>query len=537
MWGFSVILFAVISLVGSSVLLCRKLWGRIPFVMVLLLLPTLVWYLYSPVHRGPPSIMKSIDRASIQQDVVRNWADTVKCNPNTVAKPRDIATLRDLVTTATAVRVVGGGHSWSPLICSDDTVISFEHWCGTPQWHEDDTVTFDAGCPIQTAQQHLLLRQRQLHGYGAIQHQTLAGGFMTALHGSQFENFAANVVELEAMLANGTRVTVRQHLDEWRGSMGLLGILLTMRLQTFPSKSVLVTERSVTLEEAMDSLFDNSLEAMDIKTIWGATDDVYHLRTFSEVRNESITLTHDMKMEAFIHDNLLMPALLLGSRLIRHVPVAKLYYPTLYKHRESIMDAWYTYPEFGFKNAAYSIPIELCADTLRNIRQVAQPYLVTMEVRKLLHAPGLLTWVTQPSCIVDLSFVDAQLDNFDSNMRQFHRQVELIVESVNGAAHWGKFYASNYSKLNIPGLAQFRNRRREYDPTGKFLNPLTSEIMMGWPMDQRYTDSAIELRANTWRGLVVIVLAAIVLLTVWPHRPSRNAGYRRLSELSTGTNT
>ena len=143
---------------------------------------------------------------------------------------------------------------------------------------------------------------------------------MTALHGSQFENFAANVVELEAMLANGTRVTVRQHLDEWRGSMGLLGIVLAMRLQTFPSKSVLVTERSVTLEEAMDSLFDNSLEAMDIKTIWGATDDVYHLRTFSEVRNESITLTHDMKMEAFIHDNLLMPALLLGSRLIRHVP-------------------------------------------------------------------------------------------------------------------------------------------------------------------------------------------------------------------------
>lgn len=530
MWGFSVLLFVVINIVGSSVIMCRQLWSRIPWVMVLLLLPTLVWYLYSPVHRGTPSIMKSIDRSSIQHGMVRNWADTVKCNPKTVAKPRDIHTLTNLVTRATSIRVVGGGHSWSPLVCSDDTVISFQHWCGTPQWHDDDTVTIDAGCPIQTAQQHLLRRQRQLHGYGAIQHQTLAGGFMTALHGSQFENFAANVVELEAMLANGTRVLVRENMDEWRGSMGLLGILLTMRLRTFPSKSVLVTERSVTLEEAMDSLFDNSLEAMDIKTIWGATDDVYHLRTFSEVRNESITLTHDMKMEAFIHDNLLMPALLLGSRLIRHVPVAQLYYPTLYQHRESIMDAWYTYPEFGFKNAAYSIPIELCADTLRNIRQVAQPYLVTMEVRKLLHAPGLLTWVTQPSCIVDLSFVDAQLDNFDSNMRQFHRQVELIVESVNGAAHWGKFYASNYSKLNIPGLAQFRTRRREYDPTGKFLNPFTSEIILGEPMAQRYTDSAIEVRANTWRGLVVTVLAGTVLLSVWPRHTSRKPGYRRLPQ-------
>lgn len=537
MWGFSVLVFIVLSLISSSVLLCRKLWRRIPFVMVLLLLPTLLWYLYSPVHRGAPSIMKSIDRSSIHQDVVRNWADTVKCSPDIVAKPRDIPTLLNLVQSATFVRVVGGGHSWSPLVCSEDTVISFEHWCGTPQWHADDTVTFDAGCPIETAQQHLLERQRQLHGYGAIQHQTLAGGFMTALHGAQFQNFASNVVELEAMLANGTLVTVRQHMDEWRGSMGLLGIVLSMRLRTFPSKSVLVTERSVTLEEAMDSLFDNSLEAMDIKTIWGVTEDVYNLRTFSEVKNESITLVHDMKMEAFIHDNLLMPVLLLGSRLVRHLPIAQLSYPTLYRHRESIMDAWYTYPEFGFKNAAYSVPLALCADTIRKIRHVAQPYLVTMGVRKLLYAPGLLTWVTQPSCIVDLSFVDAQLGNFDSKMRQFHRRVELIVESVNGAAHWGKFYASNYSKLNIPGLVKFRNRRQEYDPTGKFLNPLTAEIMLGQPMIPRYTKSAIEMRANTWRGVVVVALSTIVLLTVWPHRPSRHAGYRRLSELSTGTST
>jgi hypothetical protein len=41
MWGFSLLLFGVVSLVGSSVIMCRKLWFRIPFVLVLLLFPTL----------------------------------------------------------------------------------------------------------------------------------------------------------------------------------------------------------------------------------------------------------------------------------------------------------------------------------------------------------------------------------------------------------------------------------------------------------------------------------------------------------------
>ena len=516
MWEFSILFFLTASFLAISVILCRHIWVRIPIAIVFVLIPTLTWYLYSPVHRGPPSIMKSIDRASINNHDVRNWADTVHCTPPHILKPTSTQLVATAVNNAKHIRVVGGGHSWSPLICSNDTVISLENICNEPLWHNDSTVTFDAGCFIQDVQQILLGKNKQLHGYGAIQHQTLAGGFMTALHGAQFNNFASNVVELDAILANGTDIHIKEDIDTWRGSMGLLGIVHKMRIRVYPSKSILVTERSVTLEEAVEAMYNDTLEAMDVKTIWGSTKDVYHLRVFSNPIEEPINLKHDMYMEAFFHDNVFMPALLVGSRILRHLPIAKLYYPEFYQHRESIMDAWYTYPEFGFKNAAYSISLPKCLETIRKIRQIAKPYLVTVEFRKLIFAPGLLTWVTEPSCVVDVSFVDAQISHFDHKMQAFHTEIENIIEQVGGSAHWGKFYASNYSKLNIHGLDKFRNIRLEYDPSGKFLNPLTSEIILGKKMSTRYPPSAIESRAEIWRFTLYISFTSIIFLSCWP---------------------
>jgi len=128
----------------------------------------------------------------------------------------------------------------------------------------------------------------------------------------------------------------------------------------------------------------------------------------------------------------------------------------------------------------------------------------------------LLTWVTEPSCVVDVSFVDAQISHFDHKMQAFHTEIENIIEQVGGSAHWGKFYASNYSKLNIHGLDKFRNIRLEYDPSGKFLNPLTSEIILGKKMSTRYPPSAIESRAEIWRFTLYISFTSIIFLSCWP---------------------
>ena len=521
MFIFVILFYFISTLILSTVLLCKHQYRRLFMLTLLVLFLTLFWYLWSPVHFGPVSVLKSEDRPAINQDEVRNWGDTVACTPRTIYKPDTIPDIQHIVNEADNVRVVGGGHSWTPLICSNEVVMSLS--CNFLLKNNASTATFDAGCSIMQAQEYLMKYDKQLHGYGSIQVQTLAGAFMTALHGVQPLSFASDVLELQAVLANGTLLTTR-NIDMWQGSMGMLGIVVRMTFNIYPSKSVKVEERSVSLTEVLSVMGKEGLVGMDAKTIWGNTEDVYNLRLFSEPMEEKISLTHPITFDSFLHDNILLPTLLTLSRIVYLLPVARWYYPTYLVNREFITNAWYRYPEFGFKSAAYAIPIEKCSQALLDIRQVAAGHLVTVELRYLESAPGCLSWVQTPSCIVDTSYIDASVTNFDQQVVSYHQEVEKLVSSYGGNPHWGKYYASPYAMLNMPCMAKFKNFRAEVDPSNKFLNTFTRAVLSG--ERGTYFASAIQERAGLYRFVHLLVVVFILLLYLCPTNQGRQARFK-----------
>jgi len=513
MLGFVILFYFISCLLLSSVLLCKRQYWRIPIVMVLVLLLTLIWYLWSPVHFGPISVLKSHDRPVILTDEIRNWGDTVTCIPRQIYSPRNIPEVQDIVLAASKVRVIGGGHSWTPLICSNDVVLTLN--CGRPIINAT-TAIFDAGCSIEEAQEYLLVHNKQLHGYGSIQVQTLAGAFMTALHGVQNQSFASDVIEIEAVLANGTLRRTRD-IDMWQGSMGMLGVVVRMTFKVYPTKSVKVVERSASLNEVLSAMGDSTLLGMDAKTIWSNTKDVYNLRTFSDPVEEEISLTHPITFDSFLHDNIMLPVLLTMSRVVYYLPMAEWYYPQYVVKREFVTNAWYRYPEFGFKSAAYAIPLTACSTALQEIRRVASGHLVTVELRYLEKAPGYLSWVQTPSCILDTSFIDASLNNFDQQVVKYHQGVEKIVAYYGGNPHWGKYYASPYSMINVTGMVDFKHYRKLVDPTKKFVNSFTETVLSGGRGE--YYPSAIQERGQLYRVVHLFVIVFVLLMYVWPSSP------------------
>jgi len=522
MFVFVIALYAISCLLLSSVLLCKRQYWRVPIVSALVLLLTLIWYLWSPVHFGPVSVLKSHDRPVIVQDEIRNWGDTVSCSPRHIYRPSTITEIQDIVAKSSKVRVVGGGHSWTPLICSNDVVMTLS--CGRPVINSE-TAIFDAGCSIEEAQKYLMVHNKQLHGYGSIQVQTLAGAFMTALHGVQNKSFASDVLEIAAVLANGTLIETR-NIDMWQGSMGMLGVVVRMTFNVYPSKSVKVVERSASLSEVLSTMGTGGLLGMDAKTIWGNTKDVYNLRTFSEPLEQKISLSHPITFDSFLHDNIMLPLLLTLSRVVYMLPVAEWYYPKYVVKREFVTNAWYRYPEFGFKSAAYAIPLEHCSAALQEIRQVAAGHLVTVELRYLEKAPGCLSWAQTPSCVLDTSFIDASLYNFDKQVVSYHEGVEKIVALYGGNPHWGKYYASPYSMLNISCLSSFKEFRAAMDPTDKFVNPFTASWLAGGR--GAYYPSAIQKRGQLCRVVHLLVIVFVLLLYIWPTSSRRRARFGSL---------
>lgn len=503
MWGAFLLLGSLILLIWT---LPACLSHRKPYFIGACWIAIYVsWFLHSPVHRGPPSILKSTERA---YESYRNWADTESCSPNLI-HVQNSSHLEQVVATYDKIRVAGGGHSWAPFVCSE-TVLRLSY-CEMIMIGHD--ISADGGCKIEDVQAYLSARGRQLHGYGSIQEQTLAGGLMTALHGAQFHSFASHMISGSAVLANGTRVQADPHY--WAYSMGMLGVLDRVRLKTYPLQSVQVEERFVSLGGINNVLFNTSMMAFTVKTMWGTSRDIYHLRAFSHPESTTqVFKTPAYDWDAFLHDNIVLPALVLGSHYLRWIPVISMYYGEQDK-RMPLLEAWYRYPEYGFRSSEYSVPIGKCVEVVRALRPIAKPHIITLEVRKLFADPKCLSWVQEDSCLIDTSFTDASLRNFDAHVDRYHRAVERIIAAHGGRPHWGKWYASPLHNISTPCKEDFLQMRQEMDPTNKFVNAYTWEWISGTHAPTRRRPSAIQERAWKYRTFYLLGLIAVLGQWIW----------------------
>src|SRR5690348_5872387 len=84
----------------------------------------------------------------------RNWSGSVRTRPREVACPRDVAELARMVgeygRAGRRVRVTGSGHSFTPLVATDDVMLSMARLSGITAVDADrGTVTVLGGTPLK----------------------------------------------------------------------------------------------------------------------------------------------------------------------------------------------------------------------------------------------------------------------------------------------------------------------------------------------------------------------------------------------------
>ncbi len=84
-----------------------------------------------------------------------NWSGSVQCTPQQIVKPESIAELARMVKTygqqGRHVRVVGSGHSFTPLVETDDVLVSLENMQGIESLDEArSTVTALGGTQLKS---------------------------------------------------------------------------------------------------------------------------------------------------------------------------------------------------------------------------------------------------------------------------------------------------------------------------------------------------------------------------------------------------
>lgn len=425
------------------------------------------WYLYSPIYAGLPTIIKSSERPIMENGIVRNWGDTVTCTPK-IYHAKEESDIYEALDNQ-HLRVLGSTHSWSGLVCSDHAVLTLEYCTMSLN---DTILEASAGCKISDIQIFLGKRQRMLYGFGSIMGQTLAGASLTSLHGVQFDMFTTHVVKIHAILANKSKVEVEgDQLRYWVSSMGMLGIVTDIHLQTYEHSSIIREAKHYDFDKAIEFIHNDSIQGLAITGV--LENDIFYVETFSNIQPSNFTgLKEHSIWTAFLFDNIAQPLFMLFGQTLKIFNFIKIMHRE-HTERIDMNHAWSHMVGFtSGSGSEYSVPIEKCKETLQKIRDLDM--FSHVYIRKVHASHDVLPFAAVDSCCIEPYLFYTY--NYKQDYEKFTQSVEQFIIEAGGRTHWGKQFNSKYEGL-VPD--SFKQYRKETDPNNLFMNNFTRTLLEG----------------------------------------------------------
>jgi alditol oxidase len=187
--------------------------------------------------------------------VGQNWARNHSFGAASLAEPRSVAEIRDLVTSNRRVGVVGAAHSFNDIADTDGVLLSLRRLRGAVTVDRAaSTVTAPGGIRYHELATRLHAQGYALHNLPSVPHFSVVGACSTATHGSGDANggLATAVRGLEMVDGRGEILTVASGgpaaaraasgstvpLDAAAVALGALGIVTSVTLAVEPTYDV-----------------------------------------------------------------------------------------------------------------------------------------------------------------------------------------------------------------------------------------------------------------------------------------------------------
>jgi FAD-linked oxidoreductase len=417
----------------------------------------------------------------------RNWSGSQHCDPAAIAVPADETELCQLVKTAKGpIRPVGSGHSFTPLVPTDGTIVSLDRLHGIVE-HDDGakTATIRAGTRLAEMSEALDALGQSTEVLPDINKQTLAGALSTSTHGTGigFGSMSSFIERIKLVTAAGEIIECgpdqeTEIFNAARVGLGALGILTEVKLR---NRARLVLERNSWFEP-IDQLIDKAQDlarqhrhfefyalpftgmglaiANDESSEAGAKlpptrdtgglDDLRDLRDWLAWAPPLRRITAKAIIDQFGPEKLVAPAyqLLSTERPIR------------------------------FNEMEYHIPRDSLASCLRQVIATLETKFPAsffpIEARFIKEDDIWLSpFSGRPSCSIAVHVPN------DEAYQPYFAAVEPIYHAVGGRPHWGKLHTLTAKELAplYPHWEDFKRVRLALDPQGKFMTPYLQSLL------------------------------------------------------------
>lgn len=387
-----------------------------------------------------------------------NWSGSVRFEPAEINKPGQEEEVRQLVSQALAqkreIRVVGAGHSSSPLVKTNQILVDLGALKGLVS-HQPETgeVKILPATSVQETGQELIKLGLAMHNTGDVDYQTLAGAFSTGTHGSgrSMQNLPGMLVGCRLVDGRGqvqafTREQHPEMLQAARVALGALGILTELTIQTEPARQFVRKEYCTHIDTCLHHLPALIADNQMFDFYWYPRSDLAKLRTCNPA-------------EAGV------PPLPFADQVKEQ---AGWLYQILPRQRT-----------LKYEEMEYALPFEAGPACFREVRdRIKARHRQYVGWRVLYRTVAADDAYLSPFSQRD-SVTIAVLQNHQLEYQKYFDDIEPIFKAYGGRPHWGKKHSLTAKELNslYPDWEKFLQIRKELDPEGIFPNNYLREIL------------------------------------------------------------
>lgn len=425
-----------------------------------------------------------------------NWSGIETCTPRQVKAPPSVEAVQDAVKAARAegltVRAVGSGHSFTGAAVARDVQLRFDKLA---RLLEVDAargqVSVEPGMPLHRLNPLLAEHGRAMPNLGDVDRQTITGAISTGTHGTGvgLTGLSGQVVGLQLVLADGSVVECSRDerpdlFDAARVSLGALGVITKVTLQTVPAFELRAVEAPAKLEDVLDGL-DSLVDGHDhFEFYWFP-----HTNRTQTKRNDRLVPGESGKplprWRHVLDDEVLSNGVFeatnrVAARLPRLVPAINAVTSRGLTAR-SYVDASYKVfvapRRVRFNESEYAVPRASVPAVLTELRAWVDRH------DEALPFPVEVRFAAPDDIWLSTAY---QRESGYIAIHQYHRMsrgqyfsaFESIVAEHGGRPHWGKLHTLDAAALGklYPRFADFQALRDELDLDRVFANEYTTRV-------------------------------------------------------------
>jgi len=433
-----------------------------------------------------------------QRESWTNWGGTYSCSPTRIQSPVSeeeiVAIVRGAADRGERVKVIGSGHSFTDIGCTDGCMVKLDRYNQVLDVDRDAaTITAQAGITILQLSAALAPFGLAMENMGDVGYQTISGAISTATHGTgeKLRNISSQVVGLTLVLADGSVLDCSADKDPEvfkaaRVSLGALGVISTVTLGVVPAYNIRSVQQPTRVDELLDSLDERCRENDHFEFFWWPHTDWAQAITNTRTQDPPSDSQRRAGFGAYVNDILIENHAF--GLIQRAATMNRSWIPRLAAFTARTMtrkeltdrsDRIFANERLvRFAEMEYALPREHLVQTVRDIRAMIERtgLMVSFPVEVRTVAPDDIS--LSPAYGRDTGYIAVHVFH-KFEYEPYFREVEAIMNGVEGRPHWGKLHFQTAQTLRprYPLWDKFIAVRERLDPRGIFGNAYLERVL------------------------------------------------------------